>query len=144
MRKGALLDLLLVNTEDLTAGHLSHSDHEVVKFKFFGDMRKTATKTSTPDLWRADSRLSWELVRKLPWDIHFEGTGAQQCWSLFKYHLLRPKKLAIPKHQKLRRQCRRPAWPNRGLLLELRQKVYSHMGRLHGCCLPLQGENLCS
>jgi len=138
VRKGALLDLLLVNREDLTAGHLGHSDHEVVKLKFFGDRRKTATKISTLDMWRADSRLLRELVRKVPLEIHFECTGVHQCWSLFKYHLLRAKKQAIPKQQKLRRQGRRPVWPNRGLL-ELRQKkkVYGYMGRLQGSCLPL-------
>ena len=47
-RKGALLDLLLVNREGLVSevaigGHLGHSDHEAVKFKIFGDRRKTVS-----------------------------------------------------------------------------------------------------
>ncbi|GAB0204012.1 mitochondrial enolase superfamily member 1 [Grus japonensis] len=55
MRKGALLDLLLVNREGLVGevaigGRLGHSDHEVVEFKIFGDRRKTAPKTSTLEL----------------------------------------------------------------------------------------------
>ncbi|GAB0190604.1 hypothetical protein GRJ2_001525700 [Grus japonensis] len=68
MRKGALLDLLLVNREGLVGevaigGCLGHSDHEVVEFKIFGDRRKTATKTSTLNMGRADFRLLRELVR---------------------------------------------------------------------------------
>ncbi|GAB0186493.1 hypothetical protein GRJ2_001114600 [Grus japonensis] len=93
-RKGALLDLLLVNREGLMGevaigGRLGHSDHEVVEFKIFGDRRKTATKTSTLDMRRADFRLLRELVSQVPWETALEGIGVHQCWSLFKGHLLR-------------------------------------------------------
>ncbi|GAB0207049.1 ubiquitin-associated protein 1 [Grus japonensis] len=88
-RKGALLDLLLVNREGLVGevaigGCLGHSDHEVVEFKIFGDRRKTATKTSTLDMGRADFRLLRELVSQIPWETALEGIGVHQCWSLLK------------------------------------------------------------
>ncbi|GAB0205816.1 hypothetical protein GRJ2_003047200 [Grus japonensis] len=126
-RKGALLDLLLVNREGLMGevaigGRLGHSDHEVVEFKIFGDRRKTATKTSTLDMRRADFRLLRELVSQVPWETALEGIGVHQCWSLFKGHLLRAQEQAIPKCRKSSRRSRRPAWLNRDLLLELRRK----------------------
>ncbi|GAB0180024.1 hypothetical protein GRJ2_000467700 [Grus japonensis] len=131
-RKGALLDLLLMNREGLMGevaigGHLGHSDHEVVEFKIFGDRRKTATKTSTLDMRRADFRLLRELVSQVPWETALEGIGVHQCWSLFKGHLLRAQEQVIPKCRKSSRQGRRPAWLNRDLLLELRwkKKVYA-------------------
>lgn len=48
-RKGALLDLLVVNRYGLTGevmigGCLGHSGHEMVEFKFFGDRRKLSAE----------------------------------------------------------------------------------------------------
>ncbi|GAB0177896.1 hypothetical protein GRJ2_000254900 [Grus japonensis] len=125
-RKGALLDLLLMNREGLMGelaigGCLGHSDHEVVEFKIFGDRRKTDTKTSTLDMRRADFRLLRELVSQVPWETALEGIGVHQRWSLFKCRLLRAQEQAIPKCRKSSR-LDRPAWLNRDLLLELRQK----------------------
>lgn len=61
-RKGALLDLLLVNRGRVgkvaLSGQLGHSDHEVVEFE---------TKTSTLDMERTDYRLLRELVSKVRW-----------------------------------------------------------------------------
>lgn len=47
-------------------GHLGHSDQEVVEFKVFGDRRKTATKSSTLDMGKAEFKLFGELVCKIP------------------------------------------------------------------------------
>ena len=70
-RKGALLNLLLEKREGLVGdmaigSHLGHSDHEVVELRFYGDRRKTATKTSALDMGKADFRLLRELVSKVP------------------------------------------------------------------------------
>lgn len=44
----------------VTSDCLGHTDQEVVKFKTFGDRRKTDTKTSALDMGKADFRLlSW-------------------------------------------------------------------------------------
>lgn len=58
-RKGALLDLLLVNSKSLmsetaTCAYLGHSNHEAAEMKIFGDRKKTASRTSTLDIQRAD------------------------------------------------------------------------------------------
>ena len=92
------------------------------------DRSKTASKTLTLNMGRADFRLLKELVSKVPWESAFEGIGVHECWSLFKSHLLRAQEQAIPKCQKSSKRGRRPAWLSRDLLLELRQKrkVYGH------------------
>ena len=81
-------------------GHLGHSDHEAVKFKIYGDRRKTASKTSTLDMRRADFRLLRELLSKVPWEKAFEGAGVHQYWLLFKYCLQRVQEQAISKCRK--------------------------------------------
>jgi len=54
MRKGALLDLLLVNREGSVGEVMigAHFGHEVVKFTNFSDRRKIATKILTLDMRR--------------------------------------------------------------------------------------------
>ena len=49
---------------------------------------------------RINSRLLMELVR----ETTFEGIGAHQCWSLFKYSFLRAQEQVISKCQKSSRQ----------------------------------------
>ena len=90
--------------EMATGDCLGHSDHDhdrdqVVKFKSFGDRRKIYIQTPALDMRRADFRLLRELVNKVPWET-FESIGVCCCWSLFKYHLLRAQKQAIPKYHK--------------------------------------------
>ena len=75
-RKGALLDLLLVNREDLTAGHLGHSDRKVVEFNIFGDRRKTDTKTSTLDMRRAVFSLFREQLVRSPGKLLLKVLGS--------------------------------------------------------------------
>lgn len=60
-RKGALLDLDLFfeNREGLVGdmvvcGYLGHSDHKLVEFQIIGNRRKTAGKTSTLGMGRAE------------------------------------------------------------------------------------------
>ena len=82
-RKGAFLDMLLINREGLVGkieigGCLGHTDHETVKFKICVDKRKAASKTSTLDMRRANFRLLRELLSKVPWEKAFEGAGVHQ------------------------------------------------------------------
>lgn len=81
--------LLLVHRQGLMGevsidGHLGHSDQEVVEFKVFGDRMKTATKTSTLDMGKAEFRLLRELVSKVPRETAFEDIRVYQCWSISK------------------------------------------------------------
>ncbi|GAB0176455.1 mitochondrial enolase superfamily member 1 [Grus japonensis] len=126
-RKGALLDLLLMNREGLMGevaigGCLGHSDHEVVEFKIFGDSRKTDTQISTLDMRRADFRLLRELVSQVPWETALEGTEVHQCWSLFKGHLLRTQEQAKMPQVKQAGQKASLAEQVSYLHLELRRK----------------------
>ncbi|KAJ7399383.1 hypothetical protein BTVI_115488 [Pitangus sulphuratus] len=64
--KGALLDIMLVNRVDLVSkaqigDRLGHSDHEVIEFKISVNRKKSANKSSTLDVRRADFRLLREL-----------------------------------------------------------------------------------
>lgn len=52
----------------------------------------------------------------------FEGLGVNESWSVFKKHLSKARKQAIPLCQKLSKLSTRPAWLNREHLLELRRK----------------------
>ena len=45
--------------------------HKAVKFKIFGDWRKTATKASILHVERANFRLPRELVRTMSWESAF-------------------------------------------------------------------------
>ncbi|KFQ96526.1 Fatty aldehyde dehydrogenase, partial [Nipponia nippon] len=68
-RKGAFLDLLLTSREGLVGevpigGCFGRRDHEAVKFKIYGNRRKTASRTSALDTKRADLRLLRELLSK--------------------------------------------------------------------------------
>ncbi|KAJ7406063.1 hypothetical protein WISP_136041 [Willisornis vidua] len=49
-------------------GHLGQSDHEVIEFKISVERRKSASKTSTLDMRRADFRLLRELDLLLQMD----------------------------------------------------------------------------
>lgn len=74
--KGAPLGLLFVNREGLAGkvaigGRLDHSHHQAAEFQVVGDRRKTASKTSTLDLGRADFGLPEELARKGPGETCF-------------------------------------------------------------------------
>jgi len=103
MRKDALLDLLRMNRsvvcEVQIGGCLGHSNHEVAESKIFSHRRKSAMKTSTFDMEKLDFRLARELVNMVFWETAFEGVGVHQCWSLFKYYLLREQEQALSKCQ---------------------------------------------
>ena len=111
--KGALLDLLFVKREGLLGeevlgGCLSHMGHEVVEFQIIVSRRKTASKTLTLDMGRADLGLLKELVSTVRWESALEGSGVHEWWSLFKSHLLRAQEQAIQKCRKSSKRGRRP------------------------------------
>lgn len=62
-QKDVLLDLLPVNREDFViARHFGHSDLEEGELKIRVDRRKSASKTTTPDMRRSDCS-SWSRNR---------------------------------------------------------------------------------
>lgn len=86
-RRGALLDLVLANKEELVGdakvkGSLGCSDHEVVEFRILRS--KVRSTITTLDFRRADFGLFRDLLEKVPWN---NGTGektVQESWLLFR------------------------------------------------------------
>ncbi|PKU38767.1 hypothetical protein llap_10927 [Limosa lapponica baueri] len=62
------------------------------------------------------------MVVSVPWETVLKGIGAQEGWSYFKEELSKAQEKAIPRSHKTSRWGRRPAWLNRGLWLDLREK----------------------
>ncbi|RMB98864.1 hypothetical protein DUI87_24408 [Hirundo rustica rustica] len=65
---GTMLDLLFANRDGLlgdvvVGGQLGQSDHKIIEFSIFGEIRRNTNKTLTLDSWRADFGLfsaQWE------------------------------------------------------------------------------------
>ncbi|KFQ43562.1 hypothetical protein N333_00528, partial [Nestor notabilis] len=68
---------------------------------------------------RADFCLFRNLLSTVPWHIVLEGRGAQDCWLIFKDHLLQAQD---PTKRKCGRRARRPPWMDKELLRKLRGK----------------------
>ncbi|PKU36537.1 glycerol kinase [Limosa lapponica baueri] len=101
MRKGAMLDLILTNKEELVGkvkfkGSLSCSDHEMAEFKILRAARRVCSKLATLDFMRADFDLLRDLLGRVTWEKVLEGRGAQGSWLVFKDHLLQAQELCIP------------------------------------------------
>ncbi|PKU39519.1 rna-directed dna polymerase from mobile element jockey-like [Limosa lapponica baueri] len=126
-RESALLDLLLVKREELVGevkigGHLGHSDHEMIEFLILGKTRGRVTKTTTLDFRRANFDLFRRLLDKIPWVAALKDIGGQEGWTYSKKEVLKAQEQAVPVCQKTSRRGRRPAWLNRDLLLDLKNK----------------------
>ncbi|GAB0204803.1 hypothetical protein GRJ2_002945900 [Grus japonensis] len=92
-RRGAMLDLVLTNKEDLVGdvklkGSLGCSDHEMVEFKILRAARRAHSKLTTLDFRRADFGLFSDLLGRTQWDKDLEERGAKDSWLIFKGHLL--------------------------------------------------------
>ncbi|KFQ44814.1 hypothetical protein N333_11559, partial [Nestor notabilis] len=74
----------------------------------------------TLDFKKADFGLFRNLLSKVPWDIVLEGRGAQDCWLIFKGHLLHAQECCVLTRRKCCRRARRPPWMDKELLRKLR------------------------
>ena len=72
------------------------------------------------DCNRAEFGLFRNLFSKVLWDIVPEGRGAQDCWLIFKDHLLQAQECCILTRRKFSRRARRPPWMDKELLRKLR------------------------
>ncbi|XP_064908670.1 uncharacterized protein LOC135578557 [Columba livia] len=121
------LDLLFTNTEGLVGdvvvgGRLGHSDHEIIEFSILRGARRTINKTSTVDFRRADFCLFRSLVQSIPWETMLKNKGGQEGWTCFKQVILSAQEQAIPVCRKASWRGRQPAWLNREILNEIRNK----------------------
>jgi len=126
-RRSTLLDLILTNKEGLVehvkaGGSLGCSDHEMVEFRILCGGSRGISRIKTLDFRRANFGLFKELLGGIPWARALEGTGVQECWSLFKHHFLHAQDQGIPLSKKSSKGGRRPAWLSKELLAELRWK----------------------
>ncbi|XP_062466520.1 uncharacterized protein LOC134159318 [Pezoporus occidentalis] len=126
-RRGAMLDLVLTNREGLVGkvmlqGSLGCSDHEMVEFEVLRTVRRACSKLTALVFKRADFGLFRNLLWKVPWDIALEGRGAQDCWLIFKDHLLQAQECCIPNRRKCSRRARRPPWMDKELLRKIQMK----------------------
>jgi len=130
-RKGALLDLVLTNEEGLVedvkvGGRLGCSNHEIMEFRIQRGRSRAISRIKTLHFRRASFGLFKELLGGIPWARALEGRGVQECLSLFKHHFLHTQDWCIPLRKESRKRGRRPAWMNKELLAELRQKRKVH------------------
>ena len=93
VRRGAMLDLLLTNKEELVGNvklkcSLGCSDHEMLEFKILQAVRRAHSKLTTLGFRRADLGLFRDLLGTEPWDKALKARGAQASWLIFKDHLL--------------------------------------------------------
>ena len=68
-----ILDLLFANRDGLVGDvvigvHLGHSDHEMIEFPIFGEIRRNINKILTLDFWRADLGLFRRLIQRDSWE----------------------------------------------------------------------------
>ncbi|GAB0205782.1 hypothetical protein GRJ2_003043800 [Grus japonensis] len=80
-RRGAMLDLVLINEEGLVGdvklkGSLGCSDHKMVEFRILRAARRVCSKLTTLDFRRADFDLFRDLLGRIPWDKALKGRGA--------------------------------------------------------------------
>jgi len=103
-RRGALLDLVLMNKEGLVedvkaGGSLSSSDHEMVNFRILRGGSRVISKIKTLDFKRANFGLFRDLLGEIPWVRALEGRGVQQSWSLYKHHSLHAQDQCLPEQE---------------------------------------------
>jgi len=78
------------------------------------------------DLRRVNFALFKELLGGIPWAKALKGRGVHECWLLFKRHFLHAQERCIPLRKKSSKGGSRPAWLNKELLAEIRQKRKVH------------------
>ncbi|RMC21672.1 hypothetical protein DUI87_02540 [Hirundo rustica rustica] len=126
-RGGTMLDLLFANRDglvgDVVVGcRLGQSDHEVIEFSIFGEIRRNTNKTLTLDFRRADFGLFRRLIQRVPWEAALKNKGVQESWACFKTEILRAQEQTVPVCRKMSRRGKRPAWMGKEVLEELRNK----------------------
>jgi len=127
MRRGVLLDLILMNKEELVAdvkvgGSLGCSDREMVNFRILHGGSRAISRIKTLDFRRADFGLFKDLLGRITWVRALEGSGVQESWSLFKHHFLHAQERCIHLRKKSREGGRRHTWMSKELLTELKLK----------------------
>ncbi|RMC20740.1 hypothetical protein DUI87_01592 [Hirundo rustica rustica] len=104
-RGGTMLDLLFANRDGLVGdvvvgGRLGQSDHEIIEFSIFGEVRRSTSKTLALDFRRADFGL-FRRLQSIPWEAALKNKGVQESWSCFKPEILMAQEQTVPVCQKM-------------------------------------------
>ncbi|KFP38997.1 hypothetical protein N324_03101, partial [Chlamydotis macqueenii] len=81
---------------------------------------------------RADFGLFGDLLGKVLWDKALDRREAQESWLIFKDHLLQAQERCIPTKRKSGKNARRPAWMNKELSDQLKNKKEAYRGWKQG------------
>ncbi|RMC12280.1 hypothetical protein DUI87_09792 [Hirundo rustica rustica] len=104
-----MLDLLFANRDGLVGdvvvgGRLGQSDHEIIEFSIFGEVRRSTSKTLALHLWRADFGLFRKLIQSIPWEAALKNKGVQESWACLKTEILRAQEQTVPVCGKISQQ----------------------------------------
>ncbi|RMC20427.1 hypothetical protein DUI87_01281 [Hirundo rustica rustica] len=100
-RGGTMLDLLFANRDGLVGdvvvgGRLGQSDHEIIEFSIFGEVRRSTSKTLALDFRRADFGLFRRLIQSIPWEAALKNKRVQESWACLKTEILRAQEQTVP------------------------------------------------
>lgn len=73
-------------------------------------------------LGEANFQLFKELVSGTLWETALLGKGVEQSWHVFKDTFHKAQELVIPRHKKLGKEGKKPAWMIRELLVKQKGK----------------------
>ena len=84
-----ILDLFFANRDGLVGdvvvgGHLWHSDHEMMEFSIFGEIRRNISKTLTLGFRRADLGLFRRVIQRVPWKQPLKTKEFRKDWRASK------------------------------------------------------------
>lgn len=104
-RKGALLDLMLMNTEELVRDmkvkeSFGCNDYEMMEFKILREGRREKSKTTALGFRRADFILFRVLLGRIPWAMALKRGGVQESWLMLSDHFLQAQERTIPTSRK--------------------------------------------
>ncbi|KAF4794993.1 hypothetical protein TURU_096798 [Turdus rufiventris] len=105
-RERTTLHVLFANRDglviDVMVGHhLGHSDHEIIEFSIFGEIRRNINKTFTLDFRKEDFGLFRRLIQRVPSEAALKNKGVQERWmTCFKREILRAQEQTVPMCQK--------------------------------------------
>ncbi|RMB92801.1 hypothetical protein DUI87_30695 [Hirundo rustica rustica] len=122
-----MLDLLFANRDGLVedvvvGGCMGQSDHEIIEFSIFGEVRRSTSKTLALDFWRADFGLFRRLIQSIPWEAALKNKRVQESWACLKTEILRAQEQTLSVCQKVSQWGKHPAWMSKEVLEELRNK----------------------
>ncbi|KAF4792858.1 hypothetical protein TURU_116628 [Turdus rufiventris] len=80
--EGIMLDLLFARDglvgDVVVGGCLGHSDHEIIEFLIFGDIRRNTNRTFMLNFLRADFGLFRRLIQRVAWEAALKNKGVQE------------------------------------------------------------------